>query len=116
MIKSVLQAIPSYVMSLFLLPGTIITTIEKMLKSFWWGCGGSNNRGIQRWEGFKDLTAFNLAMLGKQGWKFQTDTTSLVARIFRAQYYPRGSYLTASLGHNPSYVRVAKYSSSSLYS
>jgi hypothetical protein len=54
--------------------------------------------------GFKDLTAFNLAMLGKQGWKFQTDTDSLVSRIFRARYFPRGSYLTASLGHNPSYV------------
>jgi hypothetical protein len=54
--------------------------------------------------GFKDLTAFNLAMLGKQGWKFQTDTDSLVSRIFRARYFPRGSYLTASLGHNPIYV------------
>jgi hypothetical protein len=117
MIKSVLQAIPSYIMSLFLLPGNIITTIERMLNSFWWGCGGINNRGIHwlSWEklsmhkshggmGFKDLTAFNLAMLGKQGWKFQTDTTSRVARIFRARYFPRGSYLTASLGHNPSYV------------
>jgi hypothetical protein len=117
MIKSVLQAIPSYVMSLFLLPSTLITTIERLMNSFWWGCGGSNNKGIHwmSWEklsmhksnggmGFKDLTAFNLAMLGKQGWKFQTDTNSLVSRIFRARYFPRGSYLTASLGHNPSYV------------
>jgi hypothetical protein len=117
MIKSVLQAIPSYVMSLFLLPDTIITTIERLLNSFWWGCGGSNNRGIHwmSWEklsmhksqggmGFKDRISFNLAMLGKQGWKFQTDTNSLVSRIFRARYFPRGSYLTASLGHNPSYA------------
>jgi hypothetical protein len=79
MIKSVLQAIPSYVMSIFLLPSTIITSIEKMMNSFWWGCGGNSNRGIHwmSWErlaihkfhggmGFKDLTAFNLAMLGKQ--------------------------------------------------
>jgi hypothetical protein len=34
--------------------------------------------------GFKNLTAFNLAMLGKQGWKFQTDTNSFVERIFKA--------------------------------
>jgi hypothetical protein len=47
--------------------------------------------------GFKDLTAFNLAMFGKQGWKFQTDTNSLVARIFKARYFPNGTYLTASL-------------------
>jgi hypothetical protein len=117
MIKSVLQAIPSYVMSIFLLPATVITSIENMMNSFWWGSGGPNSRGIHwlSWErlamhkthggmGFKDLTAFNLAMLGKQGWKFQTDTNSLVARIFKARYFPNGTYLTASLGHNPSYV------------
>jgi ribonuclease HI len=54
--------------------------------------------------GFKDLTAFNLSMLGKQGWKLQTDNDSLVSRIFKARYFPHGTYLTASLGHNPSYV------------
>jgi hypothetical protein len=80
MIKSVLQDIPSFVMSIFLLPGTIITNIENMMNSFWWGCGGSSNKGIHwmSWErltmhkshggmGFKDLTTFNPAMLGKQG-------------------------------------------------
>jgi hypothetical protein len=54
--------------------------------------------------GFKDLSAFNLAMLGKHGWKFITEPDSLVARIFKARYFPTGSYLTASIGHNPSYV------------
>ncbi|KEH17822.1 transmembrane protein, putative [Medicago truncatula] len=90
MIKYVLQAIPSYVMSIFLLLSSLIDAIEKMLNSFWWGNGGSNNRGIHwlSWEkltmhkkyggvSFKDLTAFNLAMLGKQGWKFQTHPDSL---------------------------------------
>ena len=117
MIKSVLQAIPSYVMSIFLLPKSIINTIEKMMNSFWWGHGGSSNRGIHwmSWErlsvhkshggmGFKDLYSFNLAMLGKQGWKFQTDPTSLVSRIFKARYFPNTDYLSASLGHNPSLV------------
>jgi len=52
--------------------------------------------------GFKDLSAFNLAMLGKQGWKFITEPSSLVAKTFKARYYP--SYLTATVGHNPSYV------------
>ncbi|XP_024630887.1 uncharacterized protein [Medicago truncatula] len=77
MIKSVLQAIPSYIMIIFMLSSNIIFTIEKMMNAFWWGHGGSNNRGIHwlSWEklsmhktnggmGFKDLTAFNLAMLG----------------------------------------------------
>jgi len=54
--------------------------------------------------GFNDLSAFNSTMLGKQGWKFITEPSSLVARIFKARYYPSGSYLTATVGHNPSYV------------
>ncbi|MCH88259.1 pentatricopeptide repeat-containing protein, partial [Trifolium medium] len=41
MIKSVLQSIGSYVMSIFLLPKILIAEIEKMLNSFWWGRGNS---------------------------------------------------------------------------
>jgi len=54
--------------------------------------------------GFKDLAAFNVAMLGKQGWQLQTNSESLVSRIFKARYYPNSSYLDAKLGHNPSFV------------
>lgn len=52
MIKSVLQAIPTYVMILFQLPTTLITNIEIMMNAFWWGHGGENNRGIHwlSWE------------------------------------------------------------------
>ena len=54
--------------------------------------------------GFKDLTAFNLAMLGKQGWKFVTEPYSLVSKLFKANYFPNNIYLTATISHNPSYV------------
>jgi hypothetical protein len=77
MIKSVLQTIPTYVMSIFLLPSTLIDDIEKMLNSFWWGHRNENVRGLHwlSWErlsvskdyggmGFKNLHAFNLAMIG----------------------------------------------------
>jgi hypothetical protein len=47
MIKSVLQAIPEYVMSIYLLPDSLIDDIERMINAFWWG-GGNNNKGI-RW-------------------------------------------------------------------
>jgi len=46
MIKSILQAIPSYVMSIFQLLTTLIDSIEKMMNSFWWGHGRSTQCGI----------------------------------------------------------------------
>jgi hypothetical protein len=79
MIKSVLQTIPSYVMSIYLLPESTIKDIERMMNSFWWG-GGGDNKGIKwlAWDrmthskshggmGFRDLHSFNLAMIAKQG-------------------------------------------------
>jgi len=117
MIKSVLQAITSYVMSIFRLPNTLLDEIEKMINAFWWGHGSTSNKGLNwlSWEklfvhknnggmGFKDLAAFNVAMLGKQGWQLQTNSDSLISKIFKARYYPNSSYLDAKLGHNPSFV------------
>ena len=54
--------------------------------------------------GFKDLTSFNVVMLGKQGWKFQVDNTSLVSRLFKARYFDQCDFLRSRLGANPSYV------------
>ncbi|PNX55279.1 hypothetical protein L195_g048906, partial [Trifolium pratense] len=96
MIKSVLQAIPSYVMSVFHIADTTVNDIEKMLNSFWWG-GDTNNKGIRwlSWErmtcpksegglGFRDFKAFNMAMIAKEGWHIMMNPNTLAARIFKA--------------------------------
>jgi len=54
--------------------------------------------------GLKDLSAFNIAMLGKQAWKFLSEPQSPVSRVFKARYFPTKSFLNANIGHNPSYV------------
>ncbi|XP_012087680.1 uncharacterized protein LOC105646435 [Jatropha curcas] len=81
LLKTVLQAMPSYVMSLFLLPKTLCSEIEGIMNKFWWESGGANSKGIHwlAWEhmaypkgfggmGFKRLREFNVSLLGKQGW------------------------------------------------
>jgi hypothetical protein len=116
MIKSVLQAIPTYVMSIYLIPESTVKDIERMLNSFWWG-SGANNKGI-RWlvwdrmihpksqggMGFRDLHAFNLAMIAKQGWNLLSKPHSLVAKIYKARYFPNSSLFDSKIGHNPSYA------------
>jgi hypothetical protein len=98
MIKSVLQAIPSYVMSVYLIPDSTIKDIERMMNSFWGG-GGANNKGIRwfAWDrmiqpkaqggmGFRDLHAFNLDMIAKQGWNIMTKPHTLVAKLYKARW------------------------------
>jgi hypothetical protein len=116
MIKSVLQAIPAYVMSIYILPDSLINDIERMINAFWWG-GGTNNKGIRwlTWDkmacpkeegglGFRDFQMFNMAMVAKQGWNLINKPNSLVARILKARYFPRSSLLDSNLGNNPSFT------------
>lgn len=58
----------------------------------WWRmCIPKKDEGI----GFRDLHAFNLAMLAKQSWRLISNPDTLCARVLRAKYYPDGNLLKA---------------------
>ncbi|XP_075658626.1 putative mitochondrial protein AtMg00310 [Castanea sativa] len=54
--------------------------------------------------GFRDIHAFNLAMLAKQARRLLTETHSLFYRVYKARYFPSCTFMEAELGTNPSFV------------
>lgn len=117
LLKTVAQAIPNYAMSVFLLPLDMCKEMEKLMCKFWWRTNTKKNRSIHwmSWDrmcmpksegglGFRHLHDFNIALLGKQAWRLVTKAESLVAKVYKARYYPQNSFLTATIGSNPSFV------------
>lgn len=54
--------------------------------------------------GFRNFRDFNIAMLGKQGWRFIIYPDSLVSKLYKAKYYAKVDFLQSTLGQNPSFI------------
>ncbi|XP_042974842.1 uncharacterized protein LOC122306478 [Carya illinoinensis] len=116
LIKVVLQAVPTYTMSVFLFPKRLCTELNSLLAKFWWGnqknrkwinWGSWDRLGQQKHKGgivFRNIEYFNLALLAKQGWRILSNPTSLVAQIHKQKYYKDSSYLEAKLGSSPLFI------------
>ena len=77
LIKAVAQATPIYTMSVFKLPDSLCKDLNSLMGNFWWGQKEKERKmAWVSWEklctlkaeggmGFRDLQAFNLALLAK---------------------------------------------------
>jgi ribonuclease HI len=107
LIKACATAIPTYAMTCFDITKSLCEEISSIIGRFWWAQQDKDNKiHWLSWEkltrakkegglGFKDLHAFNLAMLAKQGWRLLTNPESLSAKVMKAKYYPNSSLLQA---------------------
>ncbi|KAJ0535080.1 putative RNA-directed DNA polymerase [Helianthus annuus] len=93
LIKSVLNALPTYYLSLFKAPVKVLDVLDKIRRVFFWG--GSEEKAKMNWVawektiapiefgglGFGSLRDANLAMLAKWWWRFKTEKKSLWRRV-----------------------------------
>ncbi|XP_024195736.1 uncharacterized mitochondrial protein AtMg00310-like [Rosa chinensis] len=115
LIQVVAQSLPTYAMSCFELTKFLCDDLQQMCVKFWWG--STDEQCKIHWKswnflclpkeegglGFRDLHAFNQAMLAKQGWRVLQNPTSLVARLYKARYFPTCSFLDAPDHSSPSF-------------
>ncbi|KAJ9136337.1 hypothetical protein P3X46_033428 [Hevea brasiliensis] len=102
-------------MACFRMPESLCQDINIMMVNFCWDqtkeetklcwiawrhlCGPK----IQGVLGFKDINAFNMAFLAKQGWRILNNPHSLLARVLKGKYFPFTSFLESHIGSNPSW-------------
>ncbi|KAL0436253.1 UNVERIFIED_CONTAM: putative ribonuclease H protein [Sesamum radiatum] len=115
LIKSVIQAIPTYAMGCFSLPITLLSEIQGLIARFWWNNRGSNKIHWVSYQrlceskligglGFRQLRNFNLAMLAKQLWRILRWPDRLLCQVLKARYFPNCDIFSAPLGHRPSFT------------
>ncbi|KAL0405816.1 UNVERIFIED_CONTAM: putative ribonuclease H protein [Sesamum latifolium] len=96
LISSVIQSIPTYVMSCFQLPLFFLRNIESSAADFWWHNKGEKQVHWVAWRklcrtkdtgglGFRSMREFNLALLAKQGWRILCRLDSLLSRVLQAR-------------------------------
>ncbi|RVW41858.1 putative ribonuclease H protein [Vitis vinifera] len=104
LIQSCLSHIPSYFLSLFKIPVSIASKIEKMQRDFLWSGAGEGKRDhLIRWEvvsrpremgglGFGKTSMRNSALLGKWLWRFPRERSGLWHKVIASIYgtHPNG--------------------------
>jgi hypothetical protein len=81
LLKSVVQAIPIYIMSCFQIPVGIYDKMRPIISNYWWGIENGNKKLHWRsWEwltapktlggiSFRDMELFDQVLLAKQCWR-----------------------------------------------
>ncbi|XP_059451038.1 uncharacterized protein LOC132181824 [Corylus avellana] len=113
LLKSVLNAIPTYFMSLFLIPKSLCSEIDSVLRKFWWGFPQDkrHNLSFLSWDsicqpkslgglGISSMKFLNSSLLARLGWKLTSNEPLLWVDALKGKYLQQGfSFLEAP--YNP---------------
>ena len=106
LIKSVAQALPTYIMGVFKLPFSVCDDLTRMVRNFYWGSEkGKRKVHWKGWDhlmqpkdrggiGFRDFRLFNQALLARQAWRLILRPDSLCTRLLKSKYYRNGILLS----------------------
>ena len=98
LIKSTLSNLPIYFMFLFVIPKRVTIRLEKIQRDFLWGGGDLVKKPHlvkwsivcmekQKWDlGFRSLSLFNKALLGKWSWRFVKERCPLWKCVIIGKY------------------------------
>ncbi|KAL0446258.1 UNVERIFIED_CONTAM: putative mitochondrial protein [Sesamum latifolium] len=115
LIKTVIQAIPVYVMGCFRIPDSLLAEIESMTAKFFWHgeletrthrvswrkvCQPTRTGGL----GFRRLKEYNMALLAKQAWRIATEPDLLLHKVLHHRYFPGSNFFAAEPGRLPSFT------------
>lgn len=108
LIKSVIQAIPTYTISCFKLPKGLVKELEVLIRKFWWGIlviagrsiglsrsGNVRPRKLGDWGSKKQRSSMIPFWPSKQVWRMINNPNSLCHRMFKARFFPNCSILEA---------------------
>ena len=116
LIKSILQAMPTFTMNYFKLPKSLCKDIESLICKFWWGYIGDQRKThwmawnklclpkFQGGLGFCEIENFNLALLVKQVWRLIHNRDSLFYKVFKARFFPSFSIMDEGVKTTVSYA------------
>ncbi|RVW63563.1 putative ribonuclease H protein [Vitis vinifera] len=104
LIQSSMSHIPSYFLSLFKIPASIASKIEKLQRDFLWsGAGEGKKDHLIRWDvvsrpkelgglGFGKTSLRNIALFGKWLWRFPRERSGLWHKVIASIYgtHPNG--------------------------
>ncbi|XP_057746432.1 uncharacterized protein LOC130965691 [Arachis stenosperma] len=116
LIKAVIQAIPTYAMSILKFPKSLCNKLSAKVAKFWWR-GQWKEKGIQwtAWTklctnkkegglGFKDFHHQNTAQLAKHAWRIIKNPEAVWVRLLKASHFPNCEFWEAQSHQRGSWI------------